>query len=57
MGSKLSTAPKGPQVFDPCPPQMGGPHPEEWVRQHVLGFLVHDLGCPLALIAVEQQLS
>src|SRR5690606_6905192 len=30
--------------------------PEEWVRQHVLNYLVHDLGCPLSLVAVERKL-
>lgn len=27
--------------------------PEEWVRQHLLAYLVHDLGTPAALVAVE----
>ncbi len=31
--------------------------PEEWVRQHVLHFLVHDKKYPLSLTAVEKQLS
>jgi hypothetical protein len=28
--------------------------PEEWVRQHLLHFLVDYLGCPLSLLAVEK---
>jgi hypothetical protein len=27
--------------------------PEEWVRQHFVHFLLHDLGCPKALIKIE----
>ncbi|MGV3638752.1 MAG: type I restriction enzyme HsdR N-terminal domain-containing protein [Flavobacteriales bacterium] len=30
--------------------------PEEWVRQHVINHLVHDLGCPMGLLAVETKL-
>jgi hypothetical protein len=28
--------------------------PEEWVRQHLLHFLIDTSGCPLSLIAVEK---
>ncbi len=31
--------------------------PEEWVRQHVLHYLLFDKKYPLSLIAVEKQLS
>lgn len=30
--------------------------PEEWVRQNVLLYLIHSLGYPASLIAVEKQL-
>ncbi|HRN37415.1 MAG TPA: type I restriction enzyme HsdR N-terminal domain-containing protein [Flavobacteriales bacterium] len=30
--------------------------PEEWVRQHVLNYLVKEAGCPVSLIAVERKL-
>jgi hypothetical protein len=31
--------------------------PEEWVRQHVLNFLISELNYPLSLINVEKQLK
>lgn len=31
--------------------------PEEWVRQHVLYYLINDKGFPLALLAVEHQID
>lgn len=31
--------------------------PEEWVRQHVLNYLVHELGCPASLISVEHTIA
>ncbi|MFA6260792.1 MAG: type I restriction enzyme HsdR N-terminal domain-containing protein [Bacteroidia bacterium] len=31
--------------------------PEEWVRQHTLNYLIHDLHCPSSLIAVERGLE
>ena len=31
--------------------------PEEWVRQHLVQFLIHDRGTPVGLIAVEQSVT
>lgn len=31
--------------------------PEEWVRQHVIHFLIHELDVPIGLIAVEKSLE
>ncbi|MFN0199908.1 MAG: type I restriction enzyme HsdR N-terminal domain-containing protein [Bacteroidia bacterium] len=31
--------------------------PEEWVRQHVLHFLVKEKGIPLSMIAVEREIA
>jgi hypothetical protein len=28
--------------------------PEEWVRQHLLHFMIDHLGCPMSLMAVEK---
>lgn len=31
--------------------------PEEWVRQHILHYLIHDKGYPVSLLAVETSIS
>ncbi|MBX2845204.1 MAG: type I restriction enzyme HsdR N-terminal domain-containing protein [Saprospiraceae bacterium] len=41
-------------VFDPIRKRYFVLTPEEWVRQHVLYYLVHFLGYPPALLAVER---
>jgi len=46
----------GPQVFDPIRRRWLALLPEEWVRQHFINHLVHDLGYPASLIAVERSL-
>ena len=55
-GVKTKHAGKGMQVFDPFRRRWVALTPEEWVRQHFLNFLVHDLGCPAALVSVERHL-
>ena len=45
---------RGDQVFDPVRRQWVVNTPEEWVRQHAIGFLTGTLGVPLALISVEK---
>lgn len=47
---------QGDRVFDPVRRLWVALTPEEWVRQHVLNYLIHELGCPASLIAVEQKL-
>ncbi|MFN6177866.1 MAG: type I restriction enzyme HsdR N-terminal domain-containing protein [Flavobacteriales bacterium] len=55
-GVKTKHGPDGPRVFDPVRRRWVALTPEEWVRQHFLNFLVHDLGTPMALLAVERSL-
>lgn len=56
-GVKTRQGPAGTEVFDPWRRKWLLLTPEEWVRQHVLGFLVHDRGCPPGLITVERGLQ
>lgn len=55
-GVEIRHAAQGDLVFDPVRRRWVVLTPEEWVRQHVLNHLVHDLACPLSLIAVEHSL-
>lgn len=55
-GVKTKHAPEGAHIFDPARRVWVFLTPEEWVRQHVLNYLVHDVGCPLSLVAVERKL-
>ena len=55
-GVKTKNEPGGARVFDPFRRRWVVLTPEEWVRQHFLNHLVHDLGCPASLIAVERSL-
>ncbi len=42
-------------IFDPIRKKYVVLTPEEWVRQHVINYLVSDKNVPKALISVEQQ--
>ena len=55
-GVKTKHGAAGTSVFDPVRRRWVALTPEEWVRQHVINHLVHDLGCPASLIAVETKL-
>lgn len=55
-GVKTRHLPAGWQVFDPIRRQWVALLPEEWVRQHFIGFLVNDRGCPASLLEVERPL-
>ncbi len=55
-GVKTKQGPQGPQVFDPIRRSWVALTPEEWVRQHFLNHLMHDLHCPAGLITVERGL-
>lgn len=55
-GVKTMNDAGGERVFDPVRRLWVALTPEEWVRQHVLNYLIHELGCPASLIAVEQKL-
>ena len=45
------------QIFDVVRKKFVQLQPEEWVRQHVIHFLVEDKKYPLSLINVEKQLT
>ena len=53
-GVPTQTVRETPMVYDPVRRKYVRATPEEWVRQHVLRYLTHDLGYPAALIAVEK---
>jgi hypothetical protein len=56
-GVEIRHEPEGDRVFDPVRRRWVALTPEEWVRQHVLNYLVHELECPASLIAVERALE
>lgn len=45
------------QVFDVCRKKWVILNPEEWVRQHLIHFLVQDRNFPLGLIGIEKQIQ
>ncbi len=45
---------RGLEIFDPVRSRYVRLTPEEWVRQHLIGFLVAHRGVPLSLVAVEK---
>ncbi len=55
-GVKLKHGDHGVQVFDPVRQRWVALTPEEWVRQHVINYLVHDLQCPRSLLGIEAPL-
>ncbi|MCC6840868.1 MAG: type I restriction enzyme HsdR N-terminal domain-containing protein [Flavobacteriales bacterium] len=55
-GVKTKHGPDGARIFDPVRRTWVALTPEEWVRQHVLNFLVFDRACPISLLAVERKL-
>lgn len=55
-GVKTKHDDRGTLVFDPIRKRWLALLPEEWVRQHFINHLVHDLGYPASLIAVERSL-
>jgi hypothetical protein len=56
-GVEIRHAPEGDRVFDPVRRLWVALTPEEWVRQHLLNYLVRELECPASLIAVERSLE
>ena len=52
-GVKTKHGAEGSTVFDPVRRRRVALTPEEWVRQHVINYLLHDLGCPASLMGVE----
>mgnify|MGYP001769885250 CR=1 len=45
------------QVFDPVRKKYVALTPEEWVRQHLIRYLLEDRGVPLHMMAVERGLK
>ena len=45
------------EIFDPLRKKYVALTPEEWVRQHMVRFLILQLGCPASLITVEAPLK
>ncbi len=56
-GVKTKHDERGTLVFDPVRKRWLVLTPEEWVRQHVLNYLITDLACPLSLLGVEIPLA
>ena len=56
-GVKTKHGEQGAQVFDPVRKRWVALTPEEWVRQHVLNYLIIDLGSPVGLVGVEAPLT
>jgi hypothetical protein len=44
------------EIFDPARHKYVTLTPEEWVRQHVISFLLINKGYPISIIGVEKQL-
>lgn len=49
-------SPDGRRIFDPVRKRYVALTPEEWVRQHLVNFLVHHRGVPAGLMQVEASL-
>jgi len=45
------------QIFDVIRKKFVTLQPEEWVRQHVIHYLIHEKNYPITLINVEKQLE
>lgn len=54
---KIRQNKNGDEIFDFVRKKYVALTPEEWVRQHVLNFLVHEKNYPASLIAVEQSIK
>jgi len=44
------------EIFDPVRHKYVTLTPEEWVRQHLIAYLIQEKGFPVSLIGVEKQL-
>jgi hypothetical protein len=54
---KVKTDVKGKQIFDPIRRKYILLTPEEWVRQHVIAYLINYLGYPAGLLSVEKSIE
>ena len=53
----ISSGEKGFVIFDPARRKKVKLTPEEWVRQHIVRFLMHEKKTPVSLIGVEKSLK
>lgn len=51
---RIKNSQNGRYIFDPVRKKFVPLHPEEWVRQHLLNYLVQGKGYPISLINVEK---
>ena len=54
---RLKNSENKPYIFDPIRKKFVHLTPEEWVRQHVLQFLIQTKGYPKSLINVEKEIA
>lgn len=54
---RLKNSENKPYIFDPVRKKFVHLTPEEWVRQHVLQFLIQTKGYPKSLINVEKEIA
>ena len=54
---RLKNSENKPYIFDPIRKKFVHLTPEEWVRQHVLLFLIQTKGYPASLINVEKEIK
>lgn len=57
IDARFSGSEARPQIFDIVRKKFVDLTPEEWVRQHLVHFLVYHRGYPLSLTGVEKQLK
>ena len=54
---RLKNSENKPYIFDPIRKKFVHLTPEEWVRQHVVQFLIQTKGYPTSLINVEKEIK
>ena len=55
--SRIRQTEKGDMIFDPVRKKYIYLTPEEWVRQHIINYLVNNLGYPIGLLNVEKKVD
>ncbi len=54
---KLKKVQNKPYIYDPVRLKFVSLSPEEWVRQHIIGYFIHQKNISKSLIAVERQIN
>lgn len=54
---KIRSGEQRKQIFDPIRKKYVALTPEEWVRQHLVQFLIHEKNFPASLVAIEMGLK